>query len=252
MSTLSLDLRGVEATHALPREAPTKGASLSLLVHTAFISTLILIPLLQSTKPPEVAHAVLTPLIRPILVALPPAPRAIQKEPARSLTPRASSASVAFPSAPTKVPDSLSPNFLDPNVVTGPAGNPRLGEPETPGLVGGDCPLGSLCGTALPPVSEPIKTVRIGGDIKEPRLLESRAPQYPGVAQVAGVSGRVSIEAHVGDNGRILEARIIESQPLFDDAALASVRSRLYKPLLLNGVPTDFLVTITIIFNAWR
>ena len=68
----------------------------------------------------------------------------------------------------------------------------------------------------------------------------------------AGVAGRVVMEAHVGRNGRILEVKIIESHSLFDEAALASVRSRLYEPLLLNGVPTDFLITITMAFNPRR
>jgi hypothetical protein len=30
------------------------------------------------------------------------------------------------------------------------------------------------------------------------------------------------------------------------------VRSRRYEPLLLNGVPTDFLITITVAFNLRR
>ena len=75
MTTLSLDLRGLESTPTLPRETPAKGASLSLLLHSAGISTLVLIPLLQSTNPPEVANPITTTLVRPITVIMPPAPR---------------------------------------------------------------------------------------------------------------------------------------------------------------------------------
>jgi protein TonB len=70
------------------------------------------------------------------------------------------------------------------------------------------------------------------------------------MAQAARVSGRVVLEAHVGLDGRVKEVRITQSHALFDEAALASVRSRLYEPLLLNGVPTEFLVTITVAFNV--
>ena len=251
MTTLSLDLRGLESTHTLPRETPAKGASLSLLLHSAGISTLVLIPFLQSTSPPEVANAIATPLVRPITVILPPAPR-LARTPAPNHAPRTSLAPLT-PATPTTIPDSLRPDVLDPDADLG--ARPGVGSPD--GLdgtnaVGGDCPLGSLCGPGLPPIAEPAKIVRIGGDIKEPRLLESRTPQYPPLAQAAFVSGRVVIEAHVGGTGRILEVRVIESHTLFDEAALASVRSRRYQPLFLNGVPTDFLVTITVAFNARR
>jgi protein TonB len=88
--------------------------------------------------------------------------------------------------------------------------------------------------------------------IHEPRLRESRSPVYPPIAQAAGVSGTVVLEARVGQDGRVKEVRITQGNALFDEAALASVRSRRYDALLLNGVPTEFLVTITVTFNLRR
>lgn len=251
MSTLSLDLRGLEASHALPREAPAKGASLSLLLHSAGISTLVLIPLLQSTNPPEVAHAITTPLARPILVALPPPP-GLARAPAPNHAPRPS-VSALTPTTPTTIPHSFLMPALDPDTDLG--ARPGVGSPDGVDgtkAVGRDCPLGSLCGPGLPSLAEPAKIVRIGGNIKEPRLIEGRAPQYPPLAQAAGVTGRVVLEARVGESGRMLDVRIIESHTLFDEAAIASVRSRRYAPLLLNGVPTEFLITITVAFNFRR
>jgi protein TonB len=98
----------------------------------------------------------------------------------------------------------------------------------------------------------PAQTPRVGGLIREPRLIEGKAPEYPPIAQVAGLSADVILEAHVGRDGRILSAEIVKGHPLFDDAAVASVRSRRYEPLLLNGVPSDFLVTITVSFRIRR
>ena len=95
-------------------------------------------------------------------------------------------------------------------------------------------------------------TPRIGGVIREPRLISSRPPQYPPLAQATGVSGQVILEAHVSENGRVLEIRVVEGHALFTEAALASVRSRVYEPLLLNGVRSDFLLTITMAFNIRR
>lgn len=252
MNPLSFDLRGVEATHALPREAPARVASLSLLLHGVGISALVLIPLLQSTNPPEVTHATATPLLRPIMVALPPAPTRTVARPPRSSAARAVAAIVPIPATATNIPTSIpsNPNIdLDPvPAVEGTTpGNP------VPGGVDGGCPLGSICGSAAVATTGPGPTmVRIGGDIREPRLIENRAPVYPPMAQAAGVPGKVVLEAHVGPDGRVREIRILEGHALFNDAALASVRSRRYEPLRLNGVPTDFLITITMAFNVRR
>ena len=253
MSTLSLDLRGVESTHALPREAPAKGASLSLLLHSMGISTLVLIPLLQSTNPPEVAHAMATPLFRPIAVTLPPAPLRVTMRPRGTGATRSAAALVPVPSTFRDIRTSLPANTamsLDP--VPNFDGS-RSGEPAPDDHLEGTCPLGSICGTAAVPISDPGPTaVRIGGDIKEPRLIENRPPVYPPIAQAAGVAGQVVLDAHVGPDGRVREIRIVEGHTLFNDAALTSVRSRRYEPLRLNGVPTDFLVTITVAFTVRR
>ena len=104
MSTLSLDLRGVESAHALPSKAPAKGASLSLLLHSVGISTLLLIPLLQSTNPPEVAHAMATPLFRPITVTLPPAPLRVTMRPRGTGATRSAVALVPVPSTLRDIP----------------------------------------------------------------------------------------------------------------------------------------------------
>jgi len=249
MSTLSLDLRGVEASHALPQEATAKGAGLSLLLHTVSISALLLGSLLQTTSLPQVANAMAAPLTRPITVMLPPAPIRVTPLPHGSSARPTRSLAVA-PNPPTDIPTALNPAFApDPGVTSD-----RFEIDARPnGSPDGACPLGSVCGASTAPLDPPpTPLVRIGGAIREPRLAESRAPVYPPVAQAAGVSGTVVLEAHVGQDGRVIEVRITQSHALFDAAALASVRSRRYEPLLLNGVPTEFLVTITVTFNLRR
>lgn len=251
MSTLSLDLRGVEATHALPSEARAKGASLSLLLHGVGITSLVLIPLLQSTNPPEVSRAILTPLARPITVTLPAARVAARRPPAGKTTPVRSTAPVF---TPPLTPDTLNrTSLLDVEIAPGTVGEISDLEPGKDEVGSNDCPLGSICGPAIQPIARPNPpTVRIGGLIKEPRLIEGRAPVYPAMAQAAGVGGKVVLEAHVGPDGRVRGVTIVQGHSLFDEAALASVRSRRYEPLLLNDVPTDFLITITVVFNVRR
>jgi TonB family protein len=252
MKSLSLDLRRLEPLPEPFSETPAKSAAVSLLAHAGGIGAIVLIPLLGASVPPETASAFNDPLVAPIIVALPPPPPPRQPPAAG---PQRSAAAAAAPSTQTLTEPLDTPTSLA--LVS------DVLEPSTgilPGRVGpdsqakGDCALGALCGTGLAGVAEPgpPQTPRIGGVIREPRLIASRPPQYPPLAQATGVSGQVILEAHVSENGRVLEVRVVEGHPLFTEVALASVRSRVYEPLLLNGVRSDFLLTITMAFNIRR
>lgn len=250
MSTLSLDLRG--SSPSFPSR-PASGASLSLFVHGAGIGAFVLIPLLTATAPPEVVSNSEAPLVKPVTVVLPapstPRPRSQRTDGAR----RVSQAAVAELTPPKDTPTLISASdVLDPDLLAA-AGPTGTGRGDASHDLGVDCALGALCGGSPLPAPTPApETPRIGGLIREPKLVESRPPLYPPTAQAAGVSGQVILEAHVGDDGRVVDVRIIEGHRLFDDAAMASVRSRRYEPLLLNGVRSDFLVTITLTFRIRR
>ena len=55
--------------------------------------------------------------------------------------------------------------------------------------------------------------------------LRGNDPVYPPIAQAARVQGIVIIEATLGTDGRVVNARILRSVPLLDQAALEAVRS---------------------------
>jgi TonB family protein len=59
----------------------------------------------------------------------------------------------------------------------------------------------------------------------------------------------VIIEAIIGIDGKIDEARVLRSYPLLDGAALAAVRAWECTPTLLNGVPTPVIMTVTVRFD---
>jgi len=69
---------------------------------------------------------------------------------------------------------------------------------------------------------------------------------YPAIAQNAGVTGAVIIEATIGADGRVIDAKVLRSIPLLDQAALDAVRQWEYKPTLLNGVAVPVIMTVTI------
>ena len=74
-------------------------------------------------------------------------------------------------------------------------------------------------------------------------------PVYPPIAQSARVQGVVIIEATIGPDGVVKDARVLRSIPLLDQAALDAVRQWVFTPTLLNGVPVPVIMTVTVQFT---
>jgi protein TonB len=91
--------------------------------------------------------------------------------------------------------------------------------------------------------------VRVGGNIKAPQKMKHVAPVYPPIAQSARVSGVVIIEATIGPNGKVQDAKVLRSIPLLDQAALDAVKQWEFTPTLLNGVPVPVIMTVTVNFT---
>jgi TonB family protein len=91
--------------------------------------------------------------------------------------------------------------------------------------------------------------VRVGGQIRAPAKLKDVHPVYPAIAQSARVSGLVKIEATIGPDGRVSDAKIVQSIPLLDQSALDAVRQWEYTPTLLNGVPVPVVLTVSVNFR---
>ena len=53
----------------------------------------------------------------------------------------------------------------------------------------------------------------------------------------------------MGVDGRVKNARVLRGLPLLNEPALEAVRQWRYVPLLLNGIPTEFLLTAVINFK---
>jgi TonB family protein len=94
-----------------------------------------------------------------------------------------------------------------------------------------------------------LAAVRPGGRIMPPKKIKDVPPVYPAVAQSAHVSGAVTIEATIGTDGKVVDAKVVHSIPMLDQAALDAVRQWEYLPTMLNGVPVPVLVTVTVNFT---
>lgn len=118
------------------------------------------------------------------------------------------------------------------------------------GIVGGV--VGGVPGEApVPPPPPPVAgPIRVAGQIDAPELLHRVNPAYPDVAVAARIQGTVILEAIVGETGRVEEVKVLRSvNPLLDREAVAAVRQWRYSPLILNGRPARFILTVTLSFN---
>ena len=245
---LSFDLRGFGTPPGLSGERPARGAGVSAIVHALGLAALAFIPLLGGLNSPATAGRVNALLIEPVLVPPPPPPPPVGRSHAQGSAPRAAEPRATPPLAPPL--RAMLVSIDDANALAGAPEN--VGVPGPTGVSGGDCTPGAICDGGPLPRADTNEIPRVGGLIREPRLVESRPPEFPPLARQAGVSGRVVIDAHVGRDGKVLQTTIVEGNTLFNGAAVSSVRSRRYDPLQLNGVPTDFMVTITFRFTATR
>jgi len=91
--------------------------------------------------------------------------------------------------------------------------------------------------------------VRIGGNIKTPTKTRDVKPVYPPLAQTANVQGVVIIEALIDIDGKVVDARILRSIPLLNEAALTAVMQWAFAPTLFNGVPRAVMMTVTVNFT---
>jgi protein TonB len=121
---------------------------------------------------------------------------------------------------------------IDGGIVGGVAGGITGGIPEPP-----------------PPPPPPAAPVRVGGNIKAPQKVKHVNPLYPPIAQSARVQGVVIIEATIGPDGAVKDAKVLRSIPLLDAAALDAVKQWQFTPTLLNGVPVPVIMTVTVQFT---
>lgn len=211
---------------------------LSFFVHAAMIAATIFVRIFAATELPvppfQTAFVAAAPDVPP---APPAAPAA--EAPARS---EAAAPTVNLDAAPLVEPLVIAPD-LAALPDTAPAG---------PGVMlgAGDVPSGLLPGPPAPPAipADPRPPVRPGGVVSAPRKVHHVAPVYPEIARSARVEGIVFLEALIDDDGTVREVKVLRSHPLLDGAAVEAVRQWRFTPTLLNGVPVQVIMTVTVNF----
>jgi len=156
--------------------------------------------------------------------------------------------------APTLIPKAVPPASSD-------AAPPEVSFAGAMGGVPGGVPGGQIGGitggmpgvaapvAVAPAVEGPKRPVRIGGDVKPPRLIYGPAAIYPTLASQARVYGMVVIDAIIDEHGSVVQEKVVSGHPLLIQAALKAVSQRKYEPTILDGEPTPVDLRVEVTFR---
>lgn len=207
----------------------------SLLSHAAIVLLLIAIPILAPAVMPSVFANDDMILITRIMPPPPPSPPRREREQLRPIENR-DAAPVVAPDTISKEPPPADPQFDLPTGVIGGASETdlvRVLQPPPP----------------PPQVAKPA-AVRVGTfGVRPPQKLNEVNPAYPPIAMQAHIQGIVIIEATINEAGNVVNARVLRSVPLLDQAAIDAVKQWRYRPSMLNGEPVPVIMTVTVNFT---
>jgi len=210
---------------------------ISFVAHTAVIGLLVVIPLLAMDVLPT-PHSLLS--YTSLVDSMPAMP--VPTAPTRR-APQPALADNQADAAPLEAPSGITPQN---GLIPEPGSVIRSGVIE--GLPS-DVTLDGPPPVSPPKVEQSVAPIRLSSGVLPPVRIKDVAPTYPPIAQSARVQGDVIIEATIGADGRVQEARVLRSVPLLDQAALDAVRAWEYKPTELNGRPVPVIMTVTVRFR---
>jgi len=220
----------------------------SMLFQVAFLSILILIPLIYTEALPKTMMAtMLTAPPPPPPPPPPPAPAQIVR-----VKPQAHLMDAGKLVAPKVIPKDIKiikeeaePDMSSVGMQGGVPGGVAGG--SMGGVLGGV--IGGMGGAPPPPKPKLTGPLKVGGNVQAARILNRVQPVYPPLARQTRISGTVRLHAIISKDGSIQQLEVISGHPLLQQNALDAVRQWRYQPTLLNGEPVEVDTTIDVIFS---
>ena len=222
---------------------------ISIVAHTLALGLLAVLPLLFFNV--VQAEELITFLIEPPHTPVPP------PQPVPPPKPRAVSGRTVFRGGtdriPVNIPNGILPADDSEQVIDYSSLVDGIGR-ATEGVPSANVISRLLEATRQPelPQIEPPKTrtpIRVSGRIQEARLINKINPVYPELAIRARVSGTVTLEALIDEEGSVAELKILNGHNLLRDAAYDAVKQWKYLPTMIGGEPVPVVAVVTVIFR---
>jgi len=99
-----------------------------------------------------------------------------------------------------------------------------------------------LSGALLPPLAHAQSDVVV---------IKRVQPKYPRRAAMARKEGYVTMSFTISTDGSVKDINVVKAKPkrVFDRAAVRALSQWVFEPVMVDGVPTDKQVTLTIDFK---
>jgi TonB family protein len=118
---------------------------------------------------------------------------------------------------------------------------------------------GALSGIVSSSVAAPVAPevrqegpIKVGGNVREPRLISRVMPEYPLVAKQANIQGDVVVKTTIDQKGNVVDMKIVSGPAMLRGPALAALRRWRYEPSTLDGQPIAVQMLVTIKFSGNR
>lgn len=95
----------------------------------------------------------------------------------------------------------------------------------------------------------PVLSAPVSQGITSGTLMHKAYPVYPPEAKARQISGPVTLEITIAEDGKVRDVTEISGNSLLASAARAAIRQWRYSPFLLNGKPIEVQKRITVLFK---
>ena len=226
------------------RRVKRRALAISILLQTAVLAALILVPLFGKAE--RISLTVVTPI--------PPYPRYRNASPNTAVQPprQHSQQNLCRFCPPLRIPHTVATQDDQSSTRETDEAPPGIGD-SIPGAIDSLIPLSDSRQRALPPPTADRQMTRpqiLHVTRLDPAMLIHRVePAYPALAKQTHREGRVELRAIIGTDGSIQSLQIVASDPLFDRSAQEAVSQWRYKPTVLNGKPVEIDTFITVVYT---
>ena len=227
----------------------------SFIGHTIAIAALILVPILWPGEPPAHVDYIKALIYNPPPPPPPPLPKGsamLEKaEPAKPVTPDPKPQKPDFTvDVPKEAP--LKPEARDPESEQhgSPTGSDvGMAEGMEVGVEGGV--VGGVPGGVIGGVIGGTGDGPVLDYDQPPRPIKITKPQYPQEAFVKKIEGIVEVEILIDASGNVARARVVQSIPALDQAALQTVYQWRFSPAIKNGRPVATVARAPVTFRIF-
>ena len=212
----------------------------ALVLDTAILLGLILIPLIYPEALPRMSLAFLMEVPPP-----PPPPPPVQPRPPLHGTPAPTEMFNGYLTAPRQIPNTIVvPSTPEPEAIANLA-TMDFGSGSSNG------PGDAFHTQSAPRVvhAQPAAPVRISSGVAASIAIRKDLPLYPAIAKAAGVEGTIVLAATISKSGTVENLRVVSGPAMLQQAALDAVKEWRYRPYMLNGDPVEVETTVNVVFH---